>query len=307
MAYTLNMTGTAEVDDSIVKAYDRAFIIANQQDNIFTPESGLIAYQQEIGAESISLTRYATLTAKTTPLTEKDEASASQMSDTTISFTPAEYGDVITTTALANLQSGGKVNMAAGQLIGKSLALTQNELAIAALEASTNVYNIGGTAIGSLTSSDVMTANHLNTMYNKLARANVPTIGGYYVAIMHDDVIHDLRVSSGDWMEVSKYTQPEMVFRNEVGALRGFRIIRNNSVSSSAAGAGSPQETVYKTSFMGYNGLGMVESQMPVMTVTGPFDNLARFVNIGWYGVFKYGIVEPDAVWVSNSASSVSP
>lgn len=303
MPYTVNLSGTTQVDNSIVDAFDQQFIIENEQMNMFSEASGLVQYKREIGAKSITLTRYGVLTPVSAALTETDDATSEAMADTAIVLTPKEYGRVITTTNLASLQSGGKVDMAAASLVGQNLGRSHNILALRALEASTNAYNIAGKAQASILKTDVMTAAHLNIMYNKLSRASVPTIGGSYVAMMHDDVIHDLRVSSGEWIDVTKYATPETALSNEVGMLRGFRIIRNNDATITAVG--SPAVQVYKTVFMGFNGLGYAESQTPELRITGPFDKLGRFVNVGWYGVFEYKIIESAAVWVSESGSSL--
>ena len=57
---------------------------------------------------------------------------------------------------------------------------------------------------------------------------------------------------------------------------------------------------------MGYNALGYAESvsNPPHPTLVGETDKLNRFAHFGWYGVFKYGIIEQNAIWVVTSASS---
>jgi N4-gp56 family major capsid protein len=145
----------------------------------------------------------------------------------------------------------------------------------------------------------------MNTMYNKLARANVSTINGEYVMIAHDDVISDLRndTGAGSWVDVSKYATPDTVLRNEVGMYKGFRVVRNNHATfGDQSGAGTVD--AYNSYFIGFNALGKAVSKEPGMVATGPFDKLARFVNMGWYGVMKYGIIDTDAVWVAKTASS---
>ena len=303
MPFVANMSGTTQLDDSLVLAFEKSFMIANGQKNVMDQ---FAQYNQSIGAKSIEMTKYARLALATTPLTEDEDVTRVVISDSKILFTPAEYGRVVTRTNLASLQSGGKVDLAAAQLVGENAGSTADKLAVLALSASSNVLVAGGATEATLSGSNVCDADFLNKIYNKLARANVPTIGGAYVAVLHDDQIHDLRASTGagSWTDVTKYALPGETLLNEVGMFKGFRIVRNNNVEfADQTGAGNVD--AYKGLFFGANALGKAESQGLSVRVTGPFDALGRFVNVGWYWVGQYGIVDTDAVWVGLTASSV--
>lgn len=300
-AFTTNMTGTTQIDDSIVQTYAQSFLITVGEDSSMDQ---FAAFKQDIGAKSIQISKYARLALATTPLTETDDITSEALSDSQVLFTPAEYGNAVTKTNLASLQSGGKIDLSIPELVGRNMAQTKNKLALNALEATSNILVVGGGSESTIASGNVMTGAQLNIVYNKLARANVPTLAdGMYVAVMHDDVIHDLRLDTG-WIDVVKYQNATQIFKNEVGAFRGFRIIRNNAVTyADQTGAGTVD--VYKSSFFGARAFGLAESQAPTMTLTGPFDKLGRFVNIGWYGVFQYKILDTDAVYSVLSSSSV--
>jgi N4-gp56 family major capsid protein len=303
MPFVANMTGTTQLDDSIVLAFEQSFMIANGQNNVMDQ---LAQYNSSIGAKSIQMTKYARLALATTPLTEDEDAGRVTLSDSQILFTPAEYGNVVTRTNLASLQTGGKADLAAAQIVGLNAGATMDKLAVLALSASANILFPGAASEATLAAGDVCDAAFLNKVYNKLARANVPTIGGAYVAVLHDDQIHDLRAASGagSWQDVVKYTDALTPLANEVGMFKGFRIVRNNNVVfADQAGAGTVD--MYSGLFLGANALGKAESQAMSLRVTGPFDALGRFVNVGWYTVAKYGIVDTEAVFVGNTASSV--
>lgn len=304
MPFVANMTGTTQLDDSLVLAFEQSFMVANGQNNVMDQ---FAQYNQQIGAKSIQMTKYARLALATTPLTEDEDAGRTAMSDTQILFTPAEYGAVVTRTNLASLQTGGKADLAAAQVVGLNAGATTDKLGVLALNSSSNILYAGAaTSEATLAAGDVCDAAFLNKIYNKLARANVPSIGGAYVAVLHDDQIHDLRAASGagSWQDVVKYTDAMPALQNEVGMFKGFRIVRNNSiVFGDQAGAGTVD--AYRGLFFGANALGKAESQGMSVRVTGPFDALGRFVNVGWYWVGAYGIVDTDAVWVGMTSSSV--
>lgn len=303
MAFTLNLSGTAQVDDSIVKAYDQSFLIASAQENVMDQ---LVSYRAGVVGSSVEFPKYARLGLATTPLTETEDVTSEAMVDSKVIITPQEYGNVITTTQLASLQTGGRADVAAASLVGMNVGQTKNKLATLALDASTNVITPGGAAIAALVAGDILSGSVLNIAYNKLARSSVQRIGGEYVLIAHDDVIADLRsdVSAGGWVDVTKYATPETVLRNEVGMFKGFRVVRNNEATITLdAGAGAVD--AYNSYVIGFNALGLAESLAPTMTATGPFDKLARFANLGWKGVFNYKIVDTDAVFKIVTASSL--
>ena len=304
MAFTTALSGTAELDNSVIQAYDQSFIIAREQEAVLDQ---FVQYRQDIGAVSIKVTKYGQLDLATTPLTEIEDVTSTAMTDSEIVITPAEYGLVVTKTKLASLQSGGKIDLAISENVGKNMGRTQDKLAVTALEASTNLIRVGGHATDDdIVVGNIMTGAAMNAVYNKLARKSIPQVqGGYYVAVLHDDVIHDLRAgaAAGDWTDVAKYTNAMEVFSNEVGIYKGFRIVRDNHATyGDQSGAGLVD--VYKSSFFGDGALGKVESLAPTISFTSS-DKLNRFINVGWYGVFKYQLIDTDACWQVRSASSV--
>lgn len=295
-----NLSGTTQVNDSIKTAFVTSAIIAYGQDNV---TDQFAQFKEEIGAVAINLPRYNRLAPSTTPLAEREDVAGQAVVDSKRTFTPAEYGDVVTKTQLASLQTGGTLDLVVPQLLGKHAGLTTDILAITALAATSNVVAFGTGSAGALQASDVMTKNAMEKMYNKLARANVPTIAsGMYIMFMHADVISDIQndTSLGSWTDVAKYSNPTEVFLNEAGMFKGFRIIRDNNVPVDTSGA----FPVYTSIGIGFNALGKVQSLPLTFVATGPFDRLARFVNLGWKWVGTYGIVEPAAVVKIQTAAS---
>jgi N4-gp56 family major capsid protein len=243
------------------------------------------------------------LTASITPLSEREDVVGQEVSDGKRVFTPLEYGDVVTKTQLASLQTGGTLDLVVPQLLGKHSGKTLDILALNALAATTNTLAIGTGSAGAMQATDIMTKTVMGKLYNKLSRANVPTLdGGAYVAFMHADVIADIQNdgTATSWTDVAKYSQPDKVFANEVGMFKGIRIIKDNNVPVDTSGA----FPLYETIVIGFNALGKVQSLPLTFTATGPFDRLARFVNLGWKWVGTYGIVEPSAVVKVQSAAS---
>ena len=85
---------------------------------------------------------------------------------------------------------------------------------------------------------------------------------------------------------------------------KGFRIVIDN-LSTIYTDGGDTTTDVYASYAIGFNAFGDGQSKPVEMRATGPFDKLARFVNLGWYGVLQYKIIDQDALWTIESASSV--
>lgn len=303
MAFTTNLSGTTQVNDALITLWDKAFIIASEQDDVVSQ----FAMHKPIAGKSDIIPIYSNLAVSTTPLDETEDVVSDALADDKITITPAEYGKVVTTTSLASLQTGGQVDLAKAELVGRNMGRTMNVLATRALEATTNVKTVGNKAAADILAGDVISLAEVNAIYNKLARANVMTAaGGAYIAFAHDDVINDLRAATGagSWQDVTKYADPVTALRNEVGMFGGFRWIRNNDCAfADQSGAGLVD--IYKTTFIGANALVKGVSKEAGMVATGPYDKLNRFVNLGWYGVLQYLIMQQECVFQLQSASSV--
>lgn len=303
--FTTTITDAGVIDADELTAFQQGIIFG------VTPE--LVADQvatvrAEAMAKVIQFAKYANLSAATTALNDGEDVTSAALADSTATLTPAEHGNVVTLAHLANLESGGKAWEAAGFLIGRNAGTSLDALAITALEAfsTTVIYPNSATAASNLATTDNLNGVFANRLYNKLARTNVPGIaGGSYVGIAHDDCLHDLRsdTANGGWTDVSKYANPNSVLANEVGMYAGIRWLRSSNVTVTADSNGTIDS--YKVNVVGFNALGKGESTALDFRMTGPFDKLGRFKNIGWYWVGKYGIIDTANMVQGIVASSV--
>ncbi|MEJ7929852.1 hypothetical protein WG922_07700 [Ramlibacter sp. AN1015] len=270
MPFTTNLTGTAQVDSSILLAYDRGIIVAAGQAQIMEP---FVSTKVEIGAKSISFTKFGRIAPAVTPLTETEDVTSVALSDSEILLTPREYGMAVTKTNLASLQTGGKVDLAAATLVGMNMGQTMDALAIAALLTSANVE------------ASATTGAQVDGQYTKLASKSIPMIDGAYTLLANEAEIAVLRNEAG-FTDVAKYANAQAVLKNEVGFYKGHRVVRHQGVTAGTS-----------ISFGG-NALGKAVSQEAGMRLTAGGDKLGRFAHLGWYGVFVYGLVDSDAVEV---------
>jgi N4-gp56 family major capsid protein len=300
MAWTTTTSLVADVDDSVVTEWDKAVLLG------YTPElvcEQVASVKVDMNAKTHQFTKFSNLSLISSALSEDADATSVVMVDAAITLTPAEYGNVITYGKLSSYQTGGKADLAAAALVGRNMGASVDKLGIAALEAFTTtvIFPNAITAVTSLTADDVLDLPFANRLYNKLARLNVPGIGANYIGIAHDDCLHDLRA---DMVSVLEYARPEQVLNNEVGMAGGIRWLRSSNVSVTTDGGAGTVDS-YKVNVVGQNALGLAICEAPHPTMTGPFDKLGRFVNIGWYGLFKWGTVDTANMVQGGCASSV--
>lgn len=304
--FTEVLTGTLEVDDSAIEEFEAQFLLSQASMGVIDQ---FISYKRDIGAKSIELLKYDQIPLNTTPLNEREEVDSTPMVDSAILFTPDSHGDVITTTEVSNITSGGRVNVGASRIVGINAGRVQNKLGLLAMDLSTRILFAGdATGLGDMDAADEVDPLFLEKAFSALGdkeTIGMPQAGGEYVAIMHDNVIASLRSGTalGSWQDVSKYTDNMPILKNEVGMFKGFRIIKDNLATIVVGGAGGDGSDAYNSYFMGFNALGKVQSQDTTQVITQN-DKLNRFLNIGWKAMVKYGIVENDALVVGKSVKS---
>ena len=297
MPFTSTMTLAANVDDSLITIWDQGVILT------YTPElvaDQLATIKKNEQAKQIDFTIYSNL-ALPSALTEDTDPTSVALVDTLAYITPAEEGLVVTRGALASFQTGGKVDTAAAQLVGRNMGATQDKRAITALEAFTTEIIYPNTAVSAATcaDTDVLDYRFASRLYNKLARKNVMGINGSYFAIAHDDCLFDLRA---DLVPVRQYADLSGVMMNEIGMAAGIRWLRSSNVTVTSNSNGTID--TYKVCVVGANALGKAVSNEPHPVITST-DKLSRFVNIGWYGCFAYGVIDVTAMTQGICASSV--
>lgn len=305
-AWVINgsITGTTEIDQSTVALYSDLIVYAATPELVATQVANV---KESLNAKSITYTKYSNLTAISSALTEDDEATAVAMADSVVTLTPAEYGNVVTVSSLISHQTSGHVDSGAAYLIGRNMGTSMDGLAIAALDAfgGTVLYPNAASSANTCGLGDVMDKTFAGRLYNKLSRTNVPGLmGGQYIAIAHDDVLHDLRqdTSTGGWIDVSKYANPQSVLQGEVGMYSGIRWLRSSNVTLTS----STIAYTSKVNVCGFNSLGYAVAQAPGIRIAPANDNLGRFVNVGWYGVFVYDTIDANNQIQGICASSIN-
>ena len=301
MALYTNMTSDAELDDAVKNIYDDEFIIA-AEDTLSKDLTSIATIQRKIDGATDVFTIYTALTVQTSALTEDDD-DREAASDSSVTITPAEYGNAVTQTNLADLKSGGRNSLALVRLASKNMRESMDKIMITVGEAGSNETIVGQSAETSVTSSDIITADEVRKQKAIMETAGVSPP---YYCVIHPHVFYDLKKETGDeaFVKALHYADPQAILKGEYGMFDSFRFIIHPQVAINT-NAGDTNVDTYHTQFFGFNAFGYSESQTPGGNITGPFDVHGRFLNIGWYGVFSYGLVDTSAHRLLTSASSM--
>lgn len=317
MADAYTTTGSVTYDQT---AYDRLVYFALRPELFFDRVADVGPTRQSMPGASVVFNFATELAAAVTPLSEAVDVDAVAMANTQLTLTLVEYGNAVITTAKIRATSFVEIDPVVANLIGYNAGLSIDTLAANALAAGTNVSY--GTLAGlagrtNIAATNTLSAAIVRRMLARLRGANVPTIGGQYVAYVHPDVSYDLRSETGAaaWRDPHTYSQPSEIWNGEIGSFEGFRFIESPRAplfvdASNGAGATGTVD-VYGSLFLGRQALAKVYSTtdgngaMPRVVMGPVVDKLRRFVPMGWYWLGAYGVFRQAALWRAENASSI--
>lgn len=268
------ITKASTLSDASVAIMNQAVILSGEA---YNKMDAYATHNEQAMASTISFNVFSRMTATTTALTDGSEADSVAMSETKAQLTMAEYGAVLTSTSLANISTGGKADLASAELIGVHLGESTDKIAVGALLTSTTgVTSTAGTTPNTLLKSD------LRGCYTRLVTDGIAKFtDGRFVAFMNPAQVADIK---DEFIGIVANTDANTATSGQVGQLEGFTIVEN------------PNVTAGKVICMGRSGLAKGTALSPAIRITEGNDNLGRTVNVGWYGVFAYKILDPKAV-----------
>lgn len=308
MAYpgsTTNMADTTALDANLILAWKKAFFIS-AEGGLTRGLDSLVTDRTNEMMKTMSTTEYTKLTVQTSALTEDTNPNPEEPSDSAHVVTPAEFGNYTQRTRLVHLQTAGQVDMAMVDLAVDNMKESREKNLILKGEASTNEITTHASGEASIDTTDVITPTFVSRMYNKLERSGMPRINGFYWAWCHPDVMHDLKINTdaAGWIQTNQYDNSLEVRNYEVGIYKGFRWISHPQMTINTD-AGTGTVDTYHTVFHGANAFQYATSQETALSIRDANDPFGRFLNIGWYGVYNYAILNQDSLWMLTSASSI--
>ncbi len=303
----ITKVGTSGISDSLQTYFDKKLLEQTLKNIVLDQFAYKAPLPSKIGSKDVKFFRYPeSATGDVESLTEGEAMATSkykQLSLETKSVTLSQYGQIVGISDLlsavelfnhmeqATVQNGQdaalKVDEILRDKLGSNVTGKQKRFAGAA----TTWATVGGT-------DDAMTALDILDASTNLRSKNARTSNGYFTAIMAPEVARDL-MNDDDWLEASKYGDPDQLFRGEVGRYAGTRVVTttNPFISKQATGQYTYDATgaKYSTFVVGdqaYGGVNLatMSAYAPKMMISqGPdkSDPLAQLTTVGFK--FYYG------------------
>lgn len=314
-------TGTANlsVDQT---AFEKLAYFALRDEMYFDQFAEVQATNATNPGATVTFTIFQDMAAATTALGEAEDVTPVALSDSQTSVTLNEYGNATVTTAKLRATSFLPVDPVAANAVGYNAGLSIDTIARNAAQAGSNVIFASGgatdaTARTEINTDDTLTAADIRKVVAQLRKANVPTIGGSYVAMIHPDVSFDFRsaTDAAAWRTPANYVNPQGIYNGEIGLFEGVRFIESPraplfaNASNNAGAAGTID--VYGTLVMGRQALakgislGGEYGSQPTIVYGTVTDILKRFRPVGWKHFVGYAVFRQEALRRIESASSI--
>lgn len=162
-------------------------------------------------------------------------------------------------------------------------------------------------------STDYLTADQIAAAAAILGAKGTPTIGGDYVAVLSPIQQYALftETTAGAFIQVSKYTNPDLYFNGEIGKIFGCRFVISPNIRSFKGGVNGTVD-IYPTYIIGEEAYGVVESQAMETYVkplgsAGSADPLNQRATVGLKIRYGIEVLKPEANFRIESASKLSP
>lgn len=215
----LNKTYSPGVAPSVVEYYERS-LLENMKPEMVHNRDAQKRTLPEHNGKTVKFRRFTPFAAITEPLAEGVTPAGQTLTETAFTAMVKPYGGHVELTDEINFYLLDNMHQETAKLLADQAALSLDTISRNALNAGMNVqYANSKTSRGALDSTDKLTFAEIKTAVRNLKRKNVkPFADGFYHAIVHPDVVHDLTEDTM-WKDVSKYQDKVKTERYELGTI----------------------------------------------------------------------------------------
>jgi N4-gp56 family major capsid protein len=306
-------------------AYDMFAYYALHPELYFDMVADVQPTNQSMPGAAVVFYLMADMSVASTTLNQSVDVDAVALSDSTVTLTLGEYGNVAKTTAKLRGVSYIPLDPAVVNVVAFNAGSSIDTVARDVLKGGTNILYVGqavsrATVIPTdsfqftQTSTQFSGAGSVRKAVAKLRGNNAATINGQYVGYIHPDVSYDFRTASGaaNWRDPHTYSDPGNIYNGEIGSFEGTRFIETPRAPVFAdAGSSTTLTDVYRTLIVGRQAFAKAWSiadgngPTPRVFPTPIVDNLRRFHGYAWYWLGAYGIFRQESLYAIESSSSI--
>lgn len=215
----MNKTYSPGVAPSVVEYYERS-LLENMKPEMVHNRDAQKRTLPEHNGKTVKFRRFTPFAAITEPLAEGVTPAGQTLTETAFTAMVKPYGGHVELTDEINFYLLDNMHQETAKLLADQAALSLDTISRNALNAGMNVqYANSKTSRGALASTDKLTFAEIKTAVRNLKRKNVkPFADGFYHAIVHPDVVHDLTADTM-WVDVAKYQDKVKTERYELGTI----------------------------------------------------------------------------------------
>ena len=215
----LNKTYSPGVAPSVVEYYERS-LLENMKPEMVHNRDAQKRTLPEHNGKTVKFRRFTPFAAINEPLAEGVTPAGQTLTETAFTAMVKPYGGHVELTDEINFYLLDNMHQETAKLLADQAALSLDTISRNALNAGMNVqYANSKTSRGALASTDKLTFEEIKMAVRNLKRKNVkPFADGFYHAIVHPDVVHDLTADTM-WKDVSKYQDKVKTERYELGTI----------------------------------------------------------------------------------------
>lgn len=252
---TTQTTTGKDMSPTMKTFYDTTLLENAREQMVFTQ----FGDRQPMKGNKIEWRKFNTFPKALTPLTEGVIPTGQTFGMTKIEAETTQHGDYVAVSDRLELESYDDVIFGATEEMGAAEGETFDTLTRNILVAGNCVaYANDKTSRSNLTAEDILTPALVAKAATWLKKNKAPKIEGYYVAIVHPSVAHDLRESE-EWKEFHKYNDVAPIFKGEIGTLHGVRFVESNAAKVWKEGEEAP--ATYATLFLGAKAYGVLDPE----------------------------------------------
>ena len=225
----LNKTYSPGVAPSVVEYYERS-LLENMKPEMVHNRDAQKRTLPEHNGKTVKFRRFTPFSAITEPLAEGVTPAGQTLTETAFTAMVKPYGGHVELTDEINFYLLDNMHQETAKLLADQAALSLDTISRNALNAGMNVqYANSKTSRGALASTDKLTFAEIKTAVRNLKRKNVkPFADGFYHAIVHPDVVHDLTADTM-WVDVAKYQDKVKTERYELGTIYNVKFFESTN------------------------------------------------------------------------------
>jgi len=275
-AYTATSTNAAAYIKAVV---DRYAEIALRNAPCLREIADKRPVQVEMPGSSVTFYIQGDLAPVTAALNEiVDPDSVQAPAPTTVTLTPAEYGNLVISTRLVNDFAFTNID---AQIVGQVAYNMRDSLDGLV---ATELHNIAATVDILNATTNYIQAQDVRFAVKTLRKnAAQPRVGELYGCYLHPDTALDIRTETNatNWFEGHKYDAPNLFWPGVTGVYEGCYFVETPRLYKTGTGA----TTVYDTIFVGQQALAEGVVREPSVNINPTVaDAFGRKMTYGWYG-----------------------